>query len=113
VIKAIHVFYDIFMGWSSDSLREIMLKNARRELRKGEIAVFLNKAWTGVKILAPNGAVIYFRAKSPLTIEQVRFLPTAFGARSFDYAGSLEDHMLQTFEKKFGKHMKRIKAAYA
>jgi len=106
-----HVFYETYMGLGHASLRELMKSKVKRDIRKGEVAVFLNKAWTGVKVLAPSGAILYFRSDSPLTSDMIRFLPTMFGGSRLSYNGGLESALQRAFEKRFGKQMSKIKVA--
>ncbi len=107
-----HVFYDVFMGWSHASLSELLKKKVKKDLQKGELAIFVNKAWTGVKVLAPGGALIYLRTSTPFRVEQLRYLPAMFGNGRFSFSGNLESGMIKAFEAKFGKQMKRMKVAY-
>lgn len=112
---AVHVFYDVYMGWGHESLREIMHENAKKQdLDKGEVAVFLNRSWTACKILCPGNALLYYRSQSgAISIETLRCLPTLIGASRLGFKGNLESNVIKAFESKFGKSAKRLKVAYA
>lgn len=112
--SVVHVFYDVYMGYSHGSLRAIMQESAKKhELAKNEVAVFLNKSWTACKILVNSDALFYYKSKAPLTVETIRFLPTMFGGSRLSFQGKVESHVIKAFESKLGKQMKRIKVAYA
>lgn len=112
-VSAVHLFYDTYMGWGHETLKTIVSKQAKRKLQKGEVAIFLNKKWTGIKVLAPNGALIYMRSATPFTVEVVRYLPTAFGSGRITFSSNLENTLVKSFEDRFGKQMKRMKVTYA
>lgn len=110
-----HVFYDSYMGWSHGSLTEIMKKKTgQQELGRGEVAIFINKAWSAVKVLAPGNIILYYRTNSKaVTIETIKFLPSALGGSRLTFERGLEANMLKAFEKRFGSTMKRLKVANA
>jgi hypothetical protein len=114
-VNAIHVFYDVYMGWNHSSLIEVMQQNAKKgQLEKGELAVFVNKGWTACKILCPGNVLLYFRpGRGFITPEAIRILPTFVGGGRLAFTRNLEAHLIKAHEAKFGKQTKRLKVAYA
>lgn len=91
--QAMHVIYDIYMGWSHRTLMQILQANTGvNELKRGELAVFMNRSWTACKIMAPGGAMLYWRSPGGVSInlDQLKALPTAFGGSRFSFKGNLE-----------------------
>lgn len=114
-IKCVHVFYDVFMGWSHSSLLEVMSNSAgKTSLDKEEVALFINKSWTGVKMLAPGNTLIYHRAPI-ITMDAIRMLPVRFGGKRLTLDPKLEEHLLGAFDKrqKGAKGLGNLKLAYA
>lgn len=75
----INVFYDVYLGFSHQSLTEVMKETIdRTHLEPGEVAVFINKAWSGCKILCPSGVLLYFRGYGPgaVTSDVIKRIPT-------------------------------------
>lgn len=107
-----HVFHDVYLGWSHRSLHALFSeKTGKEEIPRGEVAVFLNKSWQAVKILAPGNVLLYYRSTTgaPITKEQLRTLPTLLGGSRFGFGGSQEARLLKAFETRFGKQLKRMK----
>lgn len=112
--KIVHVFYDVYLGFSYNSLREVMFNSAKKAtLAHGEAAVFLNKAWTGCKILYPDGLMLYYRPGTVIAPEQIRSLPGRIGKGRYTFAGSSEASLVRTSEAKFEKLSKKLKVVYA
>lgn len=77
-----------------------IMKN--KKIEKGEVAVFLNKSWTGAKLLTTGGNLLYWRSpwNTPLTVEQLKSLPTsAFGGTRLSFTGNLESRLLGILAK--------------
>jgi hypothetical protein len=110
----IHVFYDVPMGFSFDSLKATMHANVGRdELDKGEVAIFLNRSWMACKILTPGDMLLYYRSKVPLTTQAIKVLPTLIGAPRLAYGRATEAHMMKAFAEKFNAQMKALKVAHS
>ena len=106
-----HVFYDVHLGASHKSLAEIM---KQKQINKGEVAVFLNKAWTGAKLLTTGGVLLYWRSpwNTPITVEQLRSLPsTTFGGSRMNFTGNLEDRLLKALAKGTTKSIQTAREA--
>ena len=113
---AAYVFYDVYMGWSHASLLDVMRESVKKDtLERGEVAVFINKAWTAVKILGPGNVMLYHRTGSNknVAIETIRYLPTVFGGHRLAFAKNLEAHVIKAYETKFGKQMNRLRVEHA
>jgi len=116
--RAVHLFKDVFMGWSHESLNALLKeKTGKTQLASGEVAVFINKACTACKILAPgNNAFIYYRAKGGQTIsaEAIRYLPALFGGARLMFGGSIETQVIKHLEARYSKRAgKFLKVAHA
>lgn len=102
-MRIIHVFYDVHLGASHLSLTALLkAKTKKGVLPKGEFAVFLNKSWTGAKVLTGGGNLLYWRSPwgKPITPEELRYLPAAFGGSKFAFTGNLEDRLITLWNKR-------------
>ena len=100
-VEAIHILYDIYMGWSHRTLFQILHANTgRNDLKRGELAIFMNRSWTACKILAPDGNMLYWRSPNgtQITIDQLKALPTSFGGTRFSLKGNLEAGALKRLQ---------------
>lgn len=91
--NAIHVLYDIYMGWSHKTLMQILHSNTGvNEIKKGDLVVFMSRSWNACKILGPNNTMLYWRSNNgtQITIDQLKALPTNFGGSRFTLAAKLE-----------------------
>lgn len=112
--SVVHVFYEVFMGYSHSSLVDMMRENTKKAaLERGEVAVFVNKSWTACKILCPGNVLLYYRSSIPMSVETLRYLPTMVGGSKLNFARNLEAHLIKANEAKVGKATKRLKVAYA
>jgi hypothetical protein len=111
--KIMHVFYEIHLGASHGTLGLILEEKLKKTaLDKGEVAVFLNKSWTGAKLLTAGGHLLYWRSPygRPITPEELRYLPAAFGGSRMVFTENLESKLIGQFDSVIGKTMKKIRA---
>lgn len=114
-VSAVHVFFDVPMGFSHKSLALMLEANTKKsELPKGEVAVYINRSFSAVKVMTGQ-TIAYWRGPGPGTVtpEVIKVLPTAFGAPRLTFAKNLENAILKTFETEFGTVLKRLKVANA
>ena len=113
--QAIHCFFDVFMGYGYESLTNIMADTFKgSQLKRGELATFINKSWTACKILAPNGTLIYHRSRTPLPMDGIRYLPALFGGNIIDVNTAMLGKIGKVYENKFKQQLRRIrKVEYA
>jgi len=110
--RVMHVFYDVHLGASHGTLGAILAEHKKAALAKGEVAVFLNKAWTGAKLLTAGGNLLYWRSEygRPISIEELRFLPAAFGGTKMGFSGSLESKLITAQGDKAKALARKLKA---
>jgi len=78
-MKALHVFYNVFMGCGFLSLSEYL----KKDLKRNECAVFVNKAKTACKILFPDGLLLYYKpAAGILTPSAIADIPYIMGNKT-------------------------------
>ena len=101
-IAIAHVFYDINMSFSHPGLRALLQKKLKKsDPDEGEIFLFINKAHTACKLLAPGNSFIYHRTEeSTLSIEDIKSLPVRFGGHPLRFTKELATALLNKFEKK-------------
>lgn len=112
-MNIMHVFHEVHLGLSHGGLGEILKQKTGREtLKDGEMAIFMNKKWTGCKILAPGGVLLYCRQMdgSFLSPDEIRRIPTLFGGKLLTFGGANEAKLLKAFEQLFGGRVKRLRA---
>lgn len=112
--QAVHVFYGVYLGFGHRSLMDIMQETAKRKtLVKGEYAIFLNKAWTGAKILTADGLMLYYKpAVGHVTPEALRYLPTLCGGTRMTFSKNSEKLLIDAYEKRFSKYTEKLKVAH-
>ena len=76
-----HLFLDVHLGISHRGMQEA-LAAAGIKLSKGDTAVFLNRAWTGAKIMTHARAYIYAREPNGFTVETVAGVPRLCGGHA-------------------------------
>lgn len=93
--KVLHVIPEVSMIYGHKGLSEAAAK-ARlgikpEELKQGEFIMFINKAFTAVKLLAANEVLIYYRhpKRHRLNYEALRLIPNFFDGRSLNYPKAL------------------------
>lgn len=103
--KAVHCFFDVYMGWNHESLMNLLKEKTKKsQLGKGEVAVFLNKSCTACKILVSGGSTyLYHRSRSPIPTEALRHLPSVLGGGSLIFGGNMQEALRKHFDQKFGK----------
>lgn len=110
-IQVVHIFYDVFMGWSHASLREVMHESVgKARLERRELAVFINKGWTACKILAADDVLLYYRDTGTISFETIKELPMSFGGTALVFTKGLETHVTNVLKGKF-KLKDKMKAA--
>lgn len=57
------------------------LENKKIKLNKGDAAIFINRAWTAVKIMTSNNAFIYIREPRPFSVDMLINFPRLVGAK--------------------------------
>lgn len=103
--KIMHLFFDVWLGYGHKSLNEIMENvTGSTELKKNEVAVFINKAWTGAKMLGANGTMLYWKSPNnrPISVEELKDVPTNLGAQRFVFSGKLEQGTSKGYSDRFG-----------
>ena len=98
----IHVFHDVHMGLGIQGLTQLLTDKTGKELKQGELAVFVNKKWGACKILA-GSALLHHKPDEALTIEAIKKLPLVFGGKRLAFIGGADTKMHSAFEKYFGK----------
>ena len=58
-MRLAHLFFDTHMSNGHAGLEEI-LKKAKGKMRKGDCAIFINTAWTAVKIFVDGQFVAHY-----------------------------------------------------
>jgi len=102
---ALHIIYDMYMGWSHNTLMQILHANTgKNEVEKGELVIFMSRSWTACKIIGPNNTMLYWRSKNgtKINIDQLKALPTHLGGARFTMAGKLEAGALKRLQNLLG-----------
>lgn len=109
-----HVFLDVHMGISHGRMQEA-LDEAKIELKRGDTAIFLNRAWTGVKIMTARRAYIYIREERAFTVDMLVGSPKLVGGRPLvltkEQRQKLEDHWTKVVEKRLARRVVPRKVA--
>lgn len=118
-MEIIQVFFDVHMSYAHDGLAAILEKQTgSRALPDGQSAVFINKAWTALKMLTPSGVMLYLRRPphKPINPEAIKYLPHCVSGRELDYKKALSQVIETKWktvvpESKRGVKKKAAKAA--
>lgn len=111
-----HLFYDVNMGCGSKGMLRILEANTGKEsLEHGEVAVYINRRWTGVKILTSSTGFFYYKDPNDktLTVEDIRIIPTLIGGPRLTFQKNLEAALLKQYNNRFSEEMKRLAVAHA
>lgn len=94
-MKAINVFYNVFMGCGFNGLSEYL----PNDLKQNECAVFVNAGKTACKILLPHGVLLYYKpAAGLLTPEAIAEIPHIIGGKSFQFNPQVWGSLLKEFK---------------
>jgi len=88
MIRVAHVFYNVHMGQGHKGLLGMYEKKTKKkDVGHSEIAVFINRKFTGVKMLAPGMTFLYH--KGDITADIIAGIPRAFGAEPLHMTAAL------------------------
>jgi hypothetical protein len=101
-ISAVHLFYDVYMGFSHATLNTLLLDAKEGPMKRNEIAVFVNESFSAVKLLTSDNTLLYYRAVGPgiITPEVIRYLPTQLGGEKLQFSRNLEKALLDEWAKR-------------
>jgi len=87
-----HVFFGTHLGQNHVGLGALLAKKTKSPLpADGETAIFINKAFTGVKMLTATGALLYVRReKEGINPETIKYLPSCVEGPALNYKKALE-----------------------
>lgn len=95
-----HLFFEVHMAYSHDTLRSMVLKKSKQGLADGETAIFINRKWTAVKLLTKNNTILYHRdMKNGINPETIRHLPSCVEGGELNYAKALATVLTSKFGK--------------
>lgn len=78
-MKAIMVFYDVYMGCGFQGLNNFL----KKDLKQRECAVFVNRKKTACKILFSDGLLLYYKpAAGLLTPSAIADIPYIMGNKA-------------------------------
>lgn len=91
-----HLFFDINMSSQHDGLNAILDKAVGSdELPVGDVALFINKKWTKLKILTADNTLIYLRRDEGINPETIRHIPNCIEGKDLNYGKALETAVKQ------------------
>lgn len=99
--KVVNILYDVYMGWSHRTLMQLLQANfGVNQIKRGELAVFMNRTWTACKIMAPDNTMLYWRSTNgtQITLDQLKSLPSRFGSGRFTMDGKIETGALKRYQ---------------
>lgn len=106
-MKIAHVYYEINMSNSHKGLR----KQVKKPLPEDECAIFINKAWTGLKMLTPGNVILYVRQPNsrPIHPDTIKFLPNCVRGDNLNYPLALHTVIKSRFNKRYpGLHETKL-----
>ncbi len=74
-------------------------------IAKGEASrgycVFINRAFSALKMTTPNGVILYYRAKpnQPINMDTIKYLPACVSGGDLNYSKALAVAVTEKFEK--------------
>ena len=79
-MKIIKVYYDTHMSLSHAGLKKIIGKD---QLKDNECAVFINRAWTAMKMLTPSNTILYRRQPDnrPIDPAAIKYFPSCISGK--------------------------------
>ena len=105
-MRMIHALTDVSMSLGHDSLRELLIKRGVKELGSDQCAVFINKRWHALKLLLPNGILIYLRrpVNKPIDPATIKYLPECVNGAKLEYGAALEKLLEKHYKIRVPKH---------
>lgn len=95
-----HIFFEIHMHLSHDGLGAVLKKQTGSYApAKGETAIFINKAWTAVKLMTADGTLLYKRVNRGINPETIRLLPSCVEGTELNYAKALRTVIERRFKR--------------
>lgn len=100
-MKIVYFFDQVHMAYQHNGLG-LILKKATKNMvpPEGGVAIFVNKTWTGLKMLTSDGTLLYLRrpANKPINPETIKHLPYCVQGPELDYAKALDTVIRKKFE---------------
>ncbi len=114
-VQVAHVFYDVFMGNSHKGLKSMLSKAIQKtDLPRDEVAIFINRSFTGVKVLAQGRVLIYHKPEGGfISVEAIKALPMKFGGPRLVFTKNLEANLIAAFNEYLGEEDDEKKAKRA
>jgi hypothetical protein len=102
-MKIAHIYFEIPMYYSHSGLKKILKKKV---LEDHECAIFINKAWTGLKMLTPENVILYLRRppNAPIEPDSIKYLPNCVNGTNLNYDAALRAAIQTKFNKKYPTH---------
>lgn len=85
--KLIDVYFNVSMSNGHNGL----YKKAKSS--GSGYCVFVNKAWTAMKMITPGNVVLHYKAKNlnqPINMDTIKYLPNCVSGGELDYTAALE-----------------------
>lgn len=110
--RVAHNFFDCNLGIAHRGMAKLLDEQGIDELKRGDVAVFVNKAMNAAKILYPGGTIVYARQPNnvPLSADMLRALPMRLPKTPLNF-GTNWPKVVTAFDKRFGVGNGRTKVA--
>lgn len=78
-----------------------LIRQKKIFLTEGQCAIFISKDWTGLKMLMPNGDLLYRRRpkNKPINPHAIKYLPSCVVGKSLHYEKALEAAIKERYER--------------
>lgn len=94
-MKIAHLYFETSMAYSFNGLKNIL---GKKVLRDDECAIFINKSWTGVKLLTPQNTLLYCR-RNRIEPDTIKYLPSCVNGSALDYDKALDAAIRAKFKR--------------
>lgn len=105
-IRVAHCFYDTYMGFAQKSLNAIVDRmNGEEDRGDDTVAIFINRKFSGVKVLYGRQTILYFKGAGDgsITPDLIKNLPLMVAGRPFTFNRVLEQAMERNFKSRYAE----------
>lgn len=98
-MKLAHLFFEVNMSNSHNGLSAILKKQTKvKAPAAGECAIFINRAWTAVKLLTADGTILHQKPKHGVNPKTLPYLPQCVEGKELNYQRALEIVLRKSYE---------------
>jgi hypothetical protein len=96
-MRLIHIYTEVHMACGHEALSKL----CKKKMKSGDVAAFINTAWTAVKLLVSNEFLIHYKhPRGQIAPETIKELPNFIEGKKLNYNKALEKVINEHLKKR-------------